>query len=297
MDETRHPLPAPSRGVRTTGTATPITLENSLLQSQKQYTCIWCPIALLCATALHVSKGPLVATSRKSGFTLIELLVVIGIIALLLAILLPALGSARSKAYTLKCLTNLKAMETAHWMYITANNGRLIQAGLSHGGAHANEGVAWLNTLQSYYSSQLLARCPEDSSPHWPGGTPVPPSTDQFRRTSYGINEFTDVNLVPWGGPYSTIDRFLRPAELVHFLEMAEEGQYAGADHPHIDLWVGNVPAKAYTQLQTNQHGGDPRSWTGQANYGFLDGHAETLRLNDVFQDMTRNRFDPAVTW
>jgi prepilin-type processing-associated H-X9-DG protein len=184
---------------------------------------------------------------------------------------------------------------------MTENDGRLIQAGLSHGGAHANEGVAWLNTLQSYYSNKLMARCPEDFSPHWPasvgGGVPVPPSTDQFRRTSYGINEFTDKDLIPWGGPYTKIDRYPRPSNLIHFLEMANEGEYAGADHPHVELWVGNVPAKAYSQLQTNQHGGAPRTWTGRANYGFLDGHAETLRLNEVFQDMTRNRFDPAVAW
>jgi prepilin-type N-terminal cleavage/methylation domain-containing protein/prepilin-type processing-associated H-X9-DG protein len=238
---------------------------------------------------------------KKSGFTLIELLVVVGIIALLLAILLPALGQARARGRTTRCLTNLKGMETAHWMYITANDGRLIQAGLAHGGAHAAEGVAWLNTLQGYYGKGLMARCPEDFSAHWPaesgGGVPVPPSSDQYRRSSYGINEFTDVDLIPWGGPYTRIEHYRRPGNVIHFMEMTEEGEYAGADHPHVYLWVGNVPAKAYQQLQTNQHGGPARSWSGRANYGFLDGHAETLRLDEVYTDKSRNRFDPAATW
>jgi prepilin-type processing-associated H-X9-DG protein len=186
-------------------------------------------------------------------------------------------------------------------MYITANDGRLIQAGLAHGGAHAAEGVAWLNTLQGYYGKGLMARCPEDFSAHWPaesgGGVPVPPSSDQYRRSSYGINEFTDVDLIPWGGPYTRIEHYRRPGNVIHFMEMTEEGEYAGADHPHVYLWVGNVPAKAYQQLQTNQHGGPARSWSGRANYGFLDGHAETLRLDEVYTDKSRNRFDPAATW
>jgi prepilin-type processing-associated H-X9-DG protein len=58
-----------------------------------------------------------------------------------------------------------------------------------------------------------------------------------------------------------------------------------------VDLWVGNVPAKASTQLQINQHGGELRTWAARANYGFLDGHAETRSFAEVFTDMTANSF------
>ena len=91
------------------------------------------------------------------------------------------------------------------------------------------------------------------------------------------------------------IDAFPSPSATVHFVEMAEDGEYAGADHPHVDLWVGNILAKASSQLQINQHGGETRTWTARANYGFLDGHAETRGFEEVFKSRSANRFDPAV--
>src|SRR5436309_15933540 len=110
---------------------------------------------------LQRASQPPTQTGRRRAFTLVELLVVIGIIALLVGLLLPALGRARSQAQSVACLANLRSIGQAINIYAVNNKQSLpfgYWDGVGPDGSEANS---------STYSAYFVTSGGTDKAQDW----------------------------------------------------------------------------------------------------------------------------------
>jgi prepilin-type N-terminal cleavage/methylation domain-containing protein/prepilin-type processing-associated H-X9-DG protein len=260
---------------------------------------------------------------RRGAFTLIELLVVIAIIAILAAMLLPALSKAKTRAEAISCMSNTRQMMTADHMYTSDNNERF--PGALHGGDAQNPVpndprgpwvVGWLdwstrtdNTnilyltdpryskLAIYFSnSRNLFRCPADryvsTAQRAKGWTERVRSVSGDIVVGEGNAEGGPMD-APFAHVKKTSDlRIPGPAETWVFVdEHPDSINDAGLFSPYLAEWV-DLPASYHN---------------GACGFAFADGHSEihkwrmtTTKQPVRYFDLSRipaAANDPDVAW
>ena len=224
---------------------------------------------------------------RRSAFafTLIELLVVIAIIAILAGSLLPALGAAKAKGESTKCLNNERQLSMAAKLYASDFNG---------GYPPRMDSKRWPTQLKPYYSSLEILQCP----------TEVKQRDKTVRRTnyfniqpdeavrSYIMNGFNDyfmkgtaaVDLAGIVGKQVMEDNIPQPTMTILFGE-----KKSISDNFYMDLLegVGNhVDQIERSRHSTRKPRMDATTKNGGSNYGFIDGHSEFLRYRNTVYPM-----------
>jgi len=218
---------------------------------------------------------------RRQGFTLIELLVVIAIVALLVSLILPALGQARAAAVKVACASQMKQMGMAVQIYVHDNDGYLMPA-YEQAPWHNSyygwllDNIEWRDILERGASPESrgslyarITKCPAEQRP-WMDTIIY----ESKLWANYGLN--SDVAVYVHGSiPLNRLADISNPAHVIYMMDTRGHPWF---DLPHILEYLTQDPPGG--TLGAVKTGGDRHR--GGVNGLYLDSHVEYVEYETV---------------